>query len=117
MSSSSSSESLTMMLFDLNNDILIKIQEEVAIKRKHKLFLDNLKKHRDQFYNEGWYKWFDMDCFEDHLNFRNGYWYQRKYFVTDEPNKEVTRSFKRQGLGKYSFHIDWSRTRRMPDDY
>ena len=72
------------MLFDLNNDILIKIQEEVAIKRKHKLFLSNLKKHRDQFYNESWYKWFDMDCFEDHLNFRNGYWYQRKYVVMDE---------------------------------
>ena len=33
-----------MMLFDLNNDILIKIQEELAIKRKHKLFLDNFKK-------------------------------------------------------------------------
>ena len=37
MSSSSSSEIQTMTLFDLNNDILIKIQEEVAIKRKHKL--------------------------------------------------------------------------------
>ena len=52
-----------MMLFDLNNDILIKIQEEVAIKRKHKLFLDNLKKHRDQFYTDGvmMLSDFDMD--------------------------------------------------------
>ena len=64
-----------MNLFDLNNDILIKIQEELAIKRKHKLrkhklFLSNLINHRDQFYNESWYKWykwFDLDCFEDHL--------------------------------------------------
>ena len=97
------------MLFDLNNDILIKIQEEVAIKRKHKLFLSNLKKHRDQFYTDDIMMWddFDMDCFEDHLNFRNGYWYQRKYFVTDEPNKEVARNIKRQGLGKYGIRIVW----------
>ena len=95
------------MLFDLNNDILIKIQEEVAIKRKHKLFLSNLKKHRDQFYNEGWYKWFDMDCFEDHLNFRNGYWYQRKYFVMAEDCRKTS---------KYSYYVDWSRIKRMPED-
>ena len=106
------------MLFDLNNDILIKIQEEVAIKRKHKLFLDNLKKHRDQFYtNEVMMLFdFDMDCFEDHLKFRNGYWYQRKYFITDKPNKKVARSFKRQGLGEYSYYVDWSRIKRMPKD-
>ena len=75
-----------MVLFDLNNDTLIKIQEEVAIKRKHKLFLSNFKKHRDQFYTDDIMMWddFDMDCFEDHLNFRNGYWYQSKYFVTDQ---------------------------------
>ena len=72
-----------MMLFDLNNDILIKIQEEVAIKRKHKLFLDNLKKHRDRFYND-----FDMDQLEDkledNLKFRDGYWYQKNYYKTDQ---------------------------------
>ena len=94
------------MLFDLNNDILIKIQEEVAIKRKHKLFLSNLKKHRDRFYND-----FDMDELEDNLNFRNGYWYQRKYFVTDQ--YQYPRTIFQQG---YSFYIDWSRIKRMPED-
>ena len=59
------------MLFDLNNDILIKIQEEVAIKRKHKLFLSNLQKHRDQFYFSNFY--------DRHAAFRNGYWYKGVY--------------------------------------
>ena len=90
------------MLFDLNNDILIKIQEEVAIKRKHKLFLSNLKKHRDRFYND-----FDMDELEDNLNFRNGYWYQRKYFVMAEDCRKTS---------KYSYYVDWSRIKRMPED-
>ena len=64
------------MLFDLNNDILIKIQEEVAIKRKHKLFLDNLIKHRDWFY---WDWDFDSDDYDRHAAFRNGYWYKGVY--------------------------------------
>ena len=71
-----------MMLFDLNNDILIKIQEELAIKRKHKLFLSNLINHRDQFYIDGDFSNFDLDCFEDHLDFKDGYWYEGVYCQT-----------------------------------
>ena len=67
-----------MMLFDLNNDILIKIQEEVAIKRKHKLFLDNLKKHRDRIYFSNFSN-FDSDDYDRHAAFRNGYWYKGVY--------------------------------------
>ena len=98
-----------MNLFDLNNDILIKIEEEVAIKRKHKLFLSNLINHRDQFYTNYVMMWFDfdMDCFEDHLNFRNGYWYQRKYFVMAEDCRKTS---------KYSYYVDRSRIKRMPED-
>ena len=70
-----------MMLFDLNNDILIKIQEEVAIKRKHKLFLSNLQKHRDQFYFSNFdFSNFDYsDDYDRHAAFRNGYWYKGVY--------------------------------------
>ena len=69
-----------MMLFDLNNDILIKIQEELEIKRKHKLFLDNLKKHRDQFYISNFdFSNFDSDDYNEHVAPRNGYWYKGVY--------------------------------------
>ena len=68
-----------MNLFDLNNDILIKIEEEVAIKRKHKLFLSNLKKHRDQFYIDGGFSNFDSGYYDYHAAFRNGYWYKGVY--------------------------------------
>ena len=69
------------MLFDLNNNILIKIQEEVAIKRKHKLFLSNLIKHRDQFYFSNFdFSNFDYsDDYDRHAAFRNGYWYKGVY--------------------------------------
>ena len=62
------------MLFDLNNDILIKIREEVAIKRKHKLFLDNLINHRDQLYFSNFdFSNFDYsDDYDRHAAFRNG---------------------------------------------
>ena len=68
-----------MMLFDLNNDILIKIQEELAIKIKHKLFLSNLINHRDQFYIDGGFSNFDLDYYDWHAAFRNGYWYGGVY--------------------------------------
>ena len=69
------------MMFDLNNDILIKIQEEVGIKRKHKLFLSNLQKHRDQFYFSNFdFSNFDYsDDYDRHAAFRNGYWYKGVY--------------------------------------
>ena len=72
-----------MNLFDLNNDILIKIEEEVAIKRKHKLFLTKLIKRRDQFYIDSDYSDFDLGEFEEHLDFKNGYWFEGYYFRPD----------------------------------